>query len=118
MAEVFVGREFSEALLAQLSADDAEQVPELLESALSAGVLQEAEQRLKQREQMVGLEELSKSWQSVRGQLTAEEQREIVWALVGDVTISPFDEVTVTGTPTSLEGWPKEALAAEQGFEP
>ena len=38
------GREFSEALLAQLVDRGAEQVPELLESALSAGLVDEAEQ--------------------------------------------------------------------------
>jgi len=76
------------------------------------------EQRLEQRNQMVDLENLSERWQSVREQLTAEEQREIIWALVNDVTISADDEVTITGTLTSLAGWTKEVLAPRQGLEP
>ena len=70
-----------------------------------------AEQRVSQRNQMVELESLSGTWQQVRSELTPEERREIVWAIVNDVTVSPDDEVTITGTLTSSGGWPKVVLA-------
>lgn len=34
--------------------------------------------------------------------ITDEEKREIVWALVKDVTVSPEDAVMITGTLTGL----------------
>ncbi len=57
-----------------------------------------ADERLRHSQQLEDVASLSKQWMAIREVLTEEEKREIIWALVTDVSISPDDELTIEGT--------------------
>ncbi len=67
-----------------------------------------AEERRRQTATSAEIATLSALWAGVRAELTEDERREVVWALVKDVSISPADEVMVTGMLTGLASWTKE----------
>ena len=77
-----------------------------------------SELRARQQATAEDIQEMATRWSAIRDALTAEERREIVWTLVEDVTISPEDEVTVTGGLGDLEGRTNEVLAPRRGLEP
>lgn len=64
------------------------------------------------------IESMASRWSEVREALTEEERREIIWALVEDVTITPEGEITVTGRLAGLAGCPTEVMVGDTGLEP
>ena len=64
-----------------------------------------ADDRSRQQTEMEAITALSSRWGEIRGALTDAERRELVWALLTDVTVTRDDKLTVAGALEGLRGW-------------
>ena len=74
------------------------------------------EERRRQSATSTEIYALAQRWGEVWDTLNDGERREILWAIVSDVTISPDDALMVSGTLSGLAGWTEKESGSPAGI--